>query len=105
MKSFAGREALVEEIREKSRCLLETLCAACDEARLRYSLHQFPVELEHRAYDLFNDGNLLASRVAPYPGHEEHQDRCGIARIVDRAQWRCLLPLPRGSPTGSFLAA
>jgi hypothetical protein len=39
--------------------LLETLGAACDEARLRYSFHQFPVELEHRAYDLFNDGNLL----------------------------------------------
>src|SRR5579871_4540911 len=62
------------------------------------ALIQLMVEAEHCAHGLFNHGDLLGSRIAA-ARDQQHQNRSGVAGIVDRTQWRSLRKLARlGTP-------
>src|SRR5262249_20130835 len=57
LTSFFGGESFLEEIREQSRRLCETLRAACNKARMCEALVHIVVEAEHRAHGLFDAGD------------------------------------------------
>jgi len=71
---------------------------------MRETLVRIVLDAEHDAHGVFNPGDLLGSGIATARYHQ-HEDRCGIARIVDGAQGRGLLLLARLRPQRVLLAA